>query len=113
MFQDCLYTLLLVSLKGQQEKINSQLLSPVRKRSSFIQQKLRATFLLILDPMCLVKQDVSHFESKINEKYIQTAFVAIALRIAITSDYISFYSTGVKSAAFCIIDMRMFKLRLM
>ena len=36
-------------------------------------------------------------------------FVAIALRIAITSENISFHSTGVKSAAFCIIAMRIFK----
>ena len=40
-------------------------------------------------------------------------FVAIALRIAITSENISFYSTGFKSAAFCIIDMRIFKFLLM
>ena len=33
--------------------------------------------------------------------------------IAITSENISFYSTGVKSAAFCIIDMRIFKFLLM
>ena len=57
----------------------------------------------------MVKQDVSHFTSIKNEKYIQTVFVAIALRIAITSENISFYSTGVKSVAFCIIDMRIFK----
>ena len=36
-------------------------------------------------------------------------FVAIALRIAMTSENISFYSTGVKSAAFCIIAMLIFK----
>ena len=36
-------------------------------------------------------------------------FVAIALCIAITSENISFYSTGVKSAAFCIIAMLIFK----
>ena len=40
-------------------------------------------------------------------------FVAIALRIAITSENISFYSTGVKSAAFCIIAMRIFEFLLM
>ena len=61
----------------------------------------------------MVKQDVSHFTSIKNEKYMQTVFVAIALRIAITSENISFYSTGVKSAAFCIIDMRIFKFLLM
>ena len=58
-------------------------------------------------------QDVSHYTSIKNEKYIQTAFVAIALRIAITSENISFYSTDVKSAAFCFIDMRIFKFLLM
>ena len=36
-------------------------------------------------------------------------FVAIALRIAITSKNISFHSTGVKSAAFCIIAMLIFE----
>ena len=61
----------------------------------------------------MVKQDVSHFTSIKIEKYIQTVFVAIALRIAITSENISFSSTGVKSAAFCIIDMRIFKFLLM
>ena len=35
-------------------------------------------------------------------------FVAIALRIAITSENISFYSTVVKSAAFCIIALQIF-----
>ena len=40
-------------------------------------------------------------------------FVAIALRIAITSENISFYSTGVKSAAFCIIAMQIFEFLLM
>ena len=53
------------------------------------------------------------FTSIKNEKYIQTGFVAIALRIAITSENISFYSTGVKSTAFCIIDMQIFKFLLM
>ena len=61
----------------------------------------------------MVKQDVSHFTSMKNEKYIQMVFVAIALRIAITSDNISFYSTGVKSAAFCIIAMRICEFLLM
>ena len=36
-------------------------------------------------------------------------FVAIALRIAITSENISFYSTSVKSTAFCIIAMLIFE----
>ena len=40
-------------------------------------------------------------------------FVAIALRIAITSEHISFYSTGVKSEAFCIIAMRICEFLLM
>ena len=53
------------------------------------------------------------FTSIKNEKYIQMVFVAIALRIAITSENISFYSTGVKSAAFCIIAMRIFEFLLM
>ena len=53
------------------------------------------------------------FTSIKNEKYIQMVFGAIALHIAITSENISFYSTGVKSAAFCIIAMRIFKFLLM
>ena len=61
----------------------------------------------------MVKQDVSHCTSIKNEKYIQMVFVSIALRIAITSEYISFYSTGVKSAAFSIIAMQIFKFLLM
>ena len=36
-------------------------------------------------------------------------FVTIGLRIAITSENVSFYSTGVKFVAFCIIAMRIFK----
>ena len=36
-------------------------------------------------------------------------FVAIALCIAITSENISFHSTGVRFAAFCIIAMQIFK----
>ena len=39
--------------------------------------------------------------------------VAIALRIAIASEHISFYSTVVKSAASCIIAMLVFKVLLM
>ena len=69
--------------------------------------------MLILDTISLVKQDVSHFASIKNEKYIQTVFAAIALRIAITSENISFYSTGVKSAAFLIIALQIFKFLLM
>ena len=61
----------------------------------------------------MVKQDVSHFTSIKNEGYIQMVFVAIALRIAITSENISFFSTGVKSAPFCIVAMRIFKFLLL
>ena len=61
----------------------------------------------------MVKQDVSHFTSIKNVKYIQMVFVAIALCIAITSENISFYSTGVKSAAFCSIAMWIFEFLLM
>ena len=50
---------------------------------------------------------------KKKEEYIQMVFVAIALRIAITSEEISFYSTGIKSAPLCIIAMRIFKFLLM
>ena len=53
------------------------------------------------------------FTSIKNEEYIQMVFVAIALRIAMTSENISFYSTGVRSAALCIIAMRIFKFLLM
>ena len=53
------------------------------------------------------------FTSIKNEEYIQIVFVAIALRIAITSEIISFHSTGVKSAAFCIIAMQISKFLLM
>ena len=40
-------------------------------------------------------------------------FVAIALRIAITSENISFYFTVVKSEAFCIIAIGIFKFLIM
>ena len=53
------------------------------------------------------------FKSIKNGKYIQMVFVAIALRIAITSENISLYSTVVKSAAFCIIAVRIFKFLIM
>ena len=61
----------------------------------------------------LGKERCFTFTSIKNEEYIQMVFVAIALRIAIISENISFYSTGVKSAAFCIIAMRIFKFLLM
>ena len=57
----------------------------------FIQQSLQATFLLILDSTYVVKEDISHFTSIKNEKYIQMVFVAIALWIAMTAENISFY----------------------
>ena len=65
--------------------------------------------MIISDIIWLLEQDVSHFTSKKKEKYIQMVFVAIGLRIAITSENMLFYSTGVKSAAFCIIAILIFK----
>ena len=61
----------------------------------------------------LGKANCFTFTSIKNEEYIQMVFIAIALHIAITSENVSFYSTGVKSAAFCIIAMRIFKFLLM
>lgn len=59
----------------------------------------------MLHATLLVEQDVSCFTGKKNERDIQIVSVAIALRIAMTSEYISFFPTSVKLVASCFIAM--------